>query len=165
MMLDDSWNGQADLRRAFSRFATGVTVVTTHDAELGPVGFTANSFASVSLAPPLVLWSISNSATRHDVFAGAQSFAIHVLSEAQQDVAQHFVQEGGGFDSYDWEADAVGVPLLHGCLARFACEMHQTVSAGDHTIMIGRVTGLAQREGAGLAYMNSRFGTFTTADG
>ncbi|MEO0937098.1 MAG: flavin reductase family protein [Pseudomonadota bacterium] len=161
MMRDDSWNEQADLRRAFSRFATGVTVVTTRDAALGPVGFTANSFASVSLDPPLVLWSIGSAATRHDVFAGAQRFAIHVLAEAQKDIASHFVQEGGGFDAFDWHADADGLPHLNGCLARFACEMHQTITAGDHTIMIGRVTTIAQREGAGLAYMNSAFGTFT----
>jgi len=157
MMLDDTWADEADLRRAFSRFATGVTVVTVHDPSQGPVGFTANSFSSVSLDPPLVLWSIASSASRHDVFAQAERFAIHILGAEQQGIAAHFVKDGGGFDGFDWSADAHGIPALHGCLTRLSCTRHAAVPAGDHTILIGRVTALAQREGAALAYLNSRY--------
>lgn len=158
-MLDDTWNGEADLRRAFSRFATGVTVVTTHAPGQGAVGFTANSFSSVSLDPPLVLWSIARRAARYDAFAQAEHFAIHILSAEQRGIAAHFVSDGGGFDQFDWAPDENGTPALHGCLARLACTRHEAVSAGDHTIIIGRVTGLAQREGAALAYINSRYAT------
>ncbi|MEM8578894.1 MAG: flavin reductase family protein [Pseudomonadota bacterium] len=164
-MLDDTWDGTADLRRAFSRFGTGVTVVTCTSPALGPLGFTANSFSSVSLTPPLILWSIGRDAVRHDPFAEAQDFAIHILADDQQDLAEHFVRNGGDFDQFDWH-DAGGVPYLEGCLARLACTRHEAVAAGDHTILIGRVTAIAQREGVGLAYMNSAYGTMACdADG
>lgn len=161
-MLDTTWTGTGDLRRAFGRFATGVTVVTCTDPALGPLGFTANSFSSVSLDPPLVLWSIARSAQRHDAFAHAQDFAIHILANDQRDLAQHFVKRGDGFDTLPWH-NADGVPALDGCLARLRCTRHQAIPAGDHTILIGEVKGLAQRDGTGLTYMNSAYGTVQTA--
>ncbi|WP_318173645.1 flavin reductase family protein [Pseudosulfitobacter pseudonitzschiae] len=148
------------LRHAFGRFGTGVTVITTQ-SEIGPLGFTANSFSSVSLAPPLVLWSLSNTSRRHDAFAQAQHFSIHVLTDAQADMALHFAANGEGFDAYPHDIDAQGVPLLHGCLARFDCTHHASHPAGDHSIILGRVTQVATKAtGAGLAFDQGQYGRF-----
>ena len=120
-----------------------------------------NSFSSVSLPPPLVLWSLSNTSRRHDAFAQAQHYSIHVLADAQADMALHFAANGEGFDAYPHDIDAQGVPLLHGCLARFDCTHHASHPAGDHSIILGRVTQVATRAtGAGLAFDQGQYGRF-----
>lgn len=148
------------LRHAFGRFGTGVTVITTV-SEIGPLGFTANSFSSVSLNPPLVLWSLSNTSRRHDAFAQAQHYSIHVLTDAQADMALHFAAKGDGFDAYPHDIDTHGVPLLHGCLARFDCTHYAAHPAGDHSIIVGRVSQVAAKAtGAGLAFDQGVYGRF-----
>ena len=136
------------LRDALGRFATGVTIVTTRTAEDGaPIGITANSFASVSLDPPLVLWSAARASMRHQHFAAAQAFAIHVLREDQEALARHFTRDGMAFDGLDW-ASAEGLPVLRGVIARFECVTEATHEGGDHTIIIGRVTRFMQDPGS-----------------
>ena len=111
-----------DFRDALGRFATGVTVVTC-EAD-GPLGITANSFASVSLDPPLVLWSPARGSRRFDAFAGARHFAIHVLGAEQEALGAGFSSSGEAFEGLELERNAEGVPLIAGCLARFECRAH-----------------------------------------
>ncbi len=145
-------------RRALGRFGTGVTVVTTLSAR-GPVGITANSFASLSLNPPLVLWSPARSSTRHDAFVAAAHFAIHVLSAAQEDVCRHFTRAGGNWDRIAHEIGAHGLPLISGCAAVFECTREAIHNGGDHTLVIGRVSRARYTDGDTLMFVNGRIGS------
>jgi flavin reductase (DIM6/NTAB) family NADH-FMN oxidoreductase RutF len=146
------------LRAAFGRFATGVTLVTTMGPQ-GPVGFTANSFSSVSLDPPLVLWSPARASRRFGVFAGAAHYAIHVLGTEQGDLIRRFGREGEGFSDLPHEMTAEGLPTLP-ALARFDCAAHAAHDGGDHAILVGRVLRVAVREGAPLVFSQGRYGGF-----
>jgi flavin reductase (DIM6/NTAB) family NADH-FMN oxidoreductase RutF len=148
------------LRDAFGQFATGVTVVTIMGPD-GPMGFTANSFSSLSLDPALVLWSLARSSQRFAPYAGAEAFAIHVLSQAQSDLPARFSRGGAGFAGLEGLANAEGVPVLRGALARFDCHRHATHDGGDHLIIVGKVLRLTLEEGAPLVFAQGRFGGFT----
>ncbi len=148
-----------DLRDALGRFATGVTVVTAQGPH-GPVGITANSFASVSLDPALVLWSPAKSSSRFPVFAEARHFAIHVLGDDQRDLAAHFVRHGQDFGALDYADGPGGAPCLGRCLARFACKTEAVHDAGDHVIIIGAVLEAALAEGAPLVFSQGTYGHF-----
>lgn len=143
-------------RDALGAFATGVTVVTVPSGE-GPIGITANSFASVSLDPPLVLWSPAKASKRYHYFKGAPFFAIHVLDGHQQALCNGFTQSKSAFDGLDWVTGDQGVPHIRGCLARFECALEAEHDAGDHTIIIGRVRGAAFRTGSPLLFQGGRF--------
>lgn len=151
-----------DLRRAFGRYGTGVTVVTTRTAD-GPLGMTANSFSSVSLDPPLVLWSPATSSKRHDAFAQATHFCIHVLCSDQLPLAQHFASQGHDFNGFEWAAGPNDVATLKGCLATFHCAAHAVHPAGDHSLILGIVQHAAEHAGdaTGLLFKQGRFGQFT----
>lgn len=150
-----------EFRDALGRFATGVSVVTT-DSEIGPLGITANSFASVSLDPPLVLWSPAKFSRRYKAFAEAPHFAIHVIGAWQRDLCERFSRDGTAFDGTDWQLGDHDVPLLNGCLARFECTTVATYPGGDHCIVVAKVTHAEWREGAPLVFSQGRFGTFDT---
>lgn len=160
----DQFTPSADTERAFRDalgcFATGVTVVTCRDAE-GPLAMTANSFAAVSLDPPLVLWSPAISSRRHDSFVNAEHFAIHVLSTDQHAMCRDFAMNGRAFDCAPWHEDDTGVPLLDGCLARFTCSKFAAHPGGDHTIILGRVTDVARSAGKPLVFAQGAYGRFT----
>lgn len=143
-------------RRALGAFATGVTVVTAESPE-GPVGITANSFASVSLDPPLVLWMPARDSARFALFEKAERYAIHVLHRDQREVCDAFTRDRAAFDGLDWAPDEDGVPEIAGCLARFRCRHHATHEGGDHLIIVGRVTGAAARDGLPLMFQGGRF--------
>jgi flavin reductase (DIM6/NTAB) family NADH-FMN oxidoreductase RutF len=143
-----------ELRNALGQFATGVTVVTI----AGPQGFTANSFASVSLDPPLVLWSPARASARFPAFSNARHFAIHVLAEDQFGLSRHFVRGGQGFEGVEHEVSAEGVPLLAGTLARFECVQEATHDGGDHLIVIGRVLRFAVGQGKPLVFAQGGYG-------
>jgi flavin reductase (DIM6/NTAB) family NADH-FMN oxidoreductase RutF len=143
-------------RDALGAFATGVTVITTHSVD-GPVGITANSFASVSLDPPLVLWSPAKVSKRFDLFIDAPHFAIHVLDGHQQQLCDSFTRDKSAFDGLDWMADQNNTPLIRGCLARFECKLEVAHDAGDHVILIGRVERAAFRSGLPLLFQAGRF--------
>jgi len=151
-----------DLRRALGQFGTGVALITAQ-TDAGPLGMTANSFSSVSLDPPLVLWSAARNSKRHDAFAGAAAFCIHVLSAEQMDVATHFAGQGHDFSPYDWGDGPNGAPTLHGCLATFHCAAYAVHGAGDHSIILGQITSAAIQpdERDGLLFKRGRFGRFT----
>ncbi|UWR25284.1 flavin reductase family protein [Sulfitobacter sp. S223] len=151
-----------DLRRALGQFGTGVALITAQ-TDAGPLGMTANSFSSVSLDPPLVLWSAARSSKRHDPFVAASAFCIHVLSAEQMSLAQHFASQGHDFDPYPWDAGPNGAPTLHGCLATFHCDTYAVHAAGDHSIILGQITAAAVQpdERDGLLFKRGRFGRFT----
>jgi flavin reductase (DIM6/NTAB) family NADH-FMN oxidoreductase RutF len=153
--FDPSQDSRA-FRDALGAFATGVTVVTVPSAD-GPVGMTASSFASVSLDPPLVLWSPAKSSKRFGYFRHAAHYAIHVLDSHQQEVCNGFSKDRHAFDTLDWSKDPNGVPHIEGCLARFTCTQEAVHDAGDHVIIVGRVTHAAFRPGLPLLFQGGRF--------
>lgn len=152
----DPLTDQRAFRNALGAYATGVTVVTVPSDD-GPIGITANSFASVSLDPPLVLWSPAKSSKRFNYFSGAPHFAIHILDAHQQACCNGFTKDRSAFGDLDWETGEHGVPLINGCLARFECDLHAEHDAGDHTIIIGAVTRAFSREGLPLLFQAGRF--------
>ena len=149
------------LRDAFGQFATGVAVVTTRTAQ-GPVGVTVNSFSSVSLDPPLTLWSIERHSNRYDVFSTSENTAIHILSRDQEELCLAFAKDGDAFDLVEWHEGPDGVPLLHGCLARFQCRRFSQHDAGDHTILIDQILDAAMGEGEALTFFRGQFGGIAT---
>ncbi|HMO08713.1 MAG TPA: flavin reductase family protein [Paracoccaceae bacterium] len=146
-------------RDALGRFATGVCVITANGPD-GHMGFTANSFSSLSMDPPLVLWSPAKSSQRYPVLVAARHYAIHVLGDGQSDISRRFVRGGAGFEGLGHPVNAEGVPLIPGCLARFECEQHALHEGGDHTIVVGRVIRAALAEGAPLVFSGGKYGTF-----
>jgi len=134
---------QADaraLRNAFGCFTTGVTIITTRTAEGAPAGFTANSFASVSLDPPLALVCVDLAASSLPAMEASGVFVVNVLHAGQQETASRFVRKDGDrFEATDYETWRTGAPVLSGCMANFECETHQAFDAGDHRVFIGRV--------------------------
>lgn len=147
-------------REALGRFATGVTVITI-DGPAGPMGFTANSFSSLSIDPALVLWSVAKSAQRYPYFSEARHFVIHVLGADQAALIARFHRTGTGFEGLDHVLNANGVPLVAGALARFECERHAAHDGGDHLIIVGRVLRVACQEGAPLVFSRGQIGRFT----
>ncbi len=146
-------------RDALGRFSSGVTIVTANTPE-GPVGMTANSFTSVSMEPPLVLWCPAKSSSRYALFADATDFAIHVLEAKQKELALAFARSGTAFDAVDTARSDRGVPVFDSCLARFECETYGFHDAGDHSIMVGLVRHAAFRQGAPLIFSQGTFGRF-----
>jgi flavin reductase (DIM6/NTAB) family NADH-FMN oxidoreductase RutF len=151
-------------RSALGAFATGVTVITVRDAQGQPAGITANSFASVSLDPPLVLWCPKRDSRRYDTFTQAPAFAVHVLSRDQQTVCDAFVRRAGAFDAVPWRDGPEGLPLLDGSLALFLCRREAILPAGDHSIILGRVWQAFRRDGAPLVFQGGRYGAFQPAN-
>lgn len=156
-----SQDRQKALRRAFGCFGTGVTVVTV-ETENGPLGMTANSFSSISLDPPLILWSPAKNSKRHDFFVNAENFCIHVLSAHQLSLAEHFATQGSDFSQIDWGAGPLDAPAISGCLAEFHCTTHAVHPAGDHSLILGEVKHVMQSEedAPGLLFDKGRFGRF-----
>lgn len=144
------------LKRAFGAFPTGVTVVTTwHGGE--PRGFTANSFTSVSIDPPLLLVCHAHGGSSGTAFADAQGFAVNILSAEQEAVAMRFASKiPDRFATIAHERGRNG-PLIEGCASWLDCAMERTVNAGDHTILIGRVERHAAHGLPPLAYWNGQF--------
>lgn len=146
------------LRTAFGSFMTGVTVVTLLDAQGRPLGFTANSFASVSLDPPLLLVCLANTSSNYEAFAKTQKFAINILSQSQVEVSNTFARPGDDrFANVDWQVGPHGSPVLAGVSAWFDCATFKTVDAGDHLILIGEVKGFDCTEAPGLGYARGAY--------
>lgn len=148
-----------ELRAAFSRFATGVCVVTAVTPS-GPIGMTANSFSSVSLSPPLILWCPAKSSVRTQYFTAASHFAVHVLCTSQSELADSFARDGRAFDGLEMSAGHGGVPLIAGCAARFECAARAVHDAGDHLIQIGEVLRAKTGPAEPLVFSCGGFGRF-----
>lgn len=141
------------LRSAFGRYMTGVTVVTTKAPDGSLVGFTANSFTSVSLDPPLLLVCPGRHLSSFDVFSKTNHFAINILAEGQESVSNTFAADKGDrFDKTNWSADHNGCALISGRTAGFSCTVTQRVEAGDHMVLFGHVTDFDSSERPGLGY-------------
>ncbi len=143
---------------------TGVTVVTAHDENGAPLGFTANSFTSVSLDPPLVLVCVANTSRNFETLVKATGFAINILAEDQIDISNTFARPvEDRFATVDWHEGPHAAPILEGASAWFDCSMHKTVDAGDHTILIGQVEGFDATAAPGLGYARGAYVTPSTA--
>ena len=148
----------AALRRAFGSFPTGVTVVTTLDADGRPRGMTANSFASVSLDPALLLVCIGHGAASFSAFAQCRSFAVNMLRDDQQDVSSRFASKSAmKFAGIGYTARHTGAPVLDDCLTWFDCTVHQRVCAGDHTVLFGHVQQFCTGHAAPLRFCRGRY--------
>lgn len=151
------------LRAAFGRFATGVTVVTAA-SDRGPIGITANSFASVSLDPPLLLWCPAKLSRRHDAFVTAGRFALHVMGTGQDKLTWGFANSAEAFEHCDWEVSDHGVPLIAGCPARFECTTRDRLDAGDHTVLIGHIDRVTTEPDAEVrVFLDSDYGHFVSS--
>ncbi len=128
------------LRAALGRFATGVTIISCRASDGTPVGLTANSFNSLSLQPPLVLWSLRNESPNMEAFLAASHFAVNVLAENQIELSRLFASPAADkFDEGMWADGLGGAPVLAGCAAVFQCVQSSSQAAGDHVLFIGQV--------------------------
>jgi len=144
-------------RKALGTFTTGVTIVTAADAA-GDVGMTVNSFSSVSLAPPMVLWSIGRTSTHVDSFLQAEHFAVHVLASEQDDLATRFAtKDVDRFADMAVGRGVAGVPLLDDVVARFECRTAHRYDGGDHVIIVGEVLSFMQWDREPLVFKAGRY--------
>lgn len=167
-----------ELRSAFGTFMTGVTIVTTNNSGVdngdneklagdipgiedkieGNIGFTANSFTSVSLDPPLLLVCLAKSMSCCSVFKNCSHFAINILAEAQEDISNLFASyHGDRFAKIKWSADAYGSPIIEGVTTSFSCSNYQQIDAGDHMILIGKIDQFSSTGNEGLGYSNQGY--------
>jgi len=150
-----------EFRQALGTFATGVTVVTTTDSNGLPRGFTANSFTSVSLEPPLVLVCLASDAATCPVFTDSGFFNVNVLAENQQDVASIFASPGDDrFEKVSWSIGENGRPILDDTISRFECQTSEVYEAGDHFILLGRVTDYNFSSRSPLVYCSGSYVEF-----
>lgn len=153
----------AEFRTALGGFVTGVTVVTTLDSDDAPFGVTASSFNSVSLDPPLVLWSLAKTAQSIAAFCGSGHFAVHVLAADQASLSNHFARSGGDkFSSLEWEKGLLGSPLLTPYASRFECRTLHQYEGGDHIIFVGEVVNCDQQNGRPLVFHHGSYAELAT---
>lgn len=149
-------------RDALSSFATGVTIVTARDASNEPIGMTASSFNSVSMDPPLVLWSVTKTALSSEAFRTAEHWAVHVLASDQTDLSNRFAKSGEDkFSDVSWAPNADGVPIIDGCVACFECRSWQAYDGGDHWILVGEVLSIMREPRESLVFCS---GSYAVAD-
>ncbi|MDK9702967.1 MAG: flavin reductase family protein [Sulfuritalea sp.] len=148
------------LRDALGEYATGVAVITARAADGTPAGVTINSFASVSLQPPLVLWSLGLQSPALAVFESCSHYAVNVLAADQVEFSQRFAQSHGDkFAGIDMEVGAGGTPLLPGCSAWFECRNEMRHPGGDHLIFVGHVENFRRESKPPLIFHGGRYRT------
>ncbi len=149
---------ERQFRDALAQFATGVTVICVRRADGRYVGFTANSFNSVSLDPPLVVWSLHRQAENLAAFQSAQRYAINVLAGDQIELARRFSRpHADRFAGVPYRLGAADAPLIEGCVAWFECRHHAQQNAGDHVLFIGEVETCERTSGTALVFHHSRY--------
>ena len=154
---------RAEFRRLMGLFTTGVCVVSVARPGGAIAAMTVNSFVSVSLDPMLVCWSLQNGSSQFDTYAGADRFAVSILSEGQGDLARRYAARGDSqlrHDDFEWSAD--GLPVIRSALGHIECSRWSQYPAGDHVMILGEVTGLAPAHGfdavpAPLGFFNGQF--------
>lgn len=144
-------------RRALGAFATGVCVVTADTSE-GPLGITVNSFTSVSLDPPLILWCLDEASDRWPAFAAADRFAVHVLNAEGQPDSERFAWGICRLEADEYVADPDGPPLMPHAVARFVCSTADRIQMGDHMVIVGRVESFESAPGDALVFYKGRYG-------
>lgn len=146
-------------RSALGKFPTGVTIITCKNDEGELIGMTASSFNSVSLDPPLVLWSVDKSARSAKAFTDSYDFAVHVLADDQQEISNLFARQGvDKFAEVEITECDKGVPLLENYCARFRCTMEHQYEGGDHIIIVGRVIDFESTDKQPLIFHSGRYG-------
>jgi 4-hydroxyphenylacetate 3-hydroxylase, reductase component len=146
------------LRSALGRFATGVTVISAQTADKHVHCMTVNSFASLSLDPPLILWTLRSRSARYHTFSKTHEFSVSVLAETQIDIARkHAAPPPDGFAHRDWKAYLKGCPIIDGASAHFICKGHTEVNKGDHVILIGEVTEFVEHHHPPLVFMGGKY--------
>lgn len=146
------------LRRAFGCFPTGVTIITTHTGNGDPVGLTVNSWTSLSLDPPLVLWALGRHSASLPVFETCDHFAVNILAEDQAWLSRRFATRGDDrFAGVAMRAGRDGVPLIEGCSAHIECRMHSRLPGGDHLVLIGEVDRVDVLARPPLVYVKGRY--------
>lgn len=161
MSSTDSLNpeeAQLAFRACLGQFATGVTVVTCSGDDGHPCGITANSFSSVSLDPPLVLWNIAKSSNSLSAFLDASDFAVHILTDEQLPLSIQFARSDHTmFNGVNFGRSNAGVPILPDCLALFECSTRQIHDSGDHHIIVGHVDRFTWTHGEPLLFFRGRY--------
>jgi flavin reductase (DIM6/NTAB) family NADH-FMN oxidoreductase RutF len=147
-------------RAALGRFASGVTVVTTRDAEGKPRGVTVAAFASLSLSPPRVLVCLGSASRAHDVVRDAGRYVVNVLAEGQEEASRRFARPGAEPDSFEgiaWREGGHGLPVLTDAIAAIECRVTDALPGGDHTIFVGEVEETTVAEGKPLLYFRGGY--------
>ena len=155
-----------ELRHAFGRYATGIAVITTLDEQGKPYGITINSFASVSMAPPMISWNVIRGSTAHATIMRAQRFVVNVLGKEQRRIAQQMAGPiPERFREIPCGRSRHGLPVIDDALATFECEVHAMVPAGDHDIVLGVIEHFTHRDGPPLVYWRGAYATATGETG
>lgn len=149
-----------EFRNALGQFPTGVCVITAHPEGYQPFGMTVNSFASVSLDPPLVLWSLQNNSECFEAFAKADKFAVNILASDQQELSNLYAKKGDhNLQPGHFRIGKTGNPVLRGALTTFETRIWARYPGGDHIILVGEVLEMEQRPtGAPLLFHAGRYG-------
>lgn len=146
-------------KEVMGNYPTGVTVVTTVDESGTPLGLTVNSFASVSIDPLLILWSIDKNVSSYEPFSKTDKFAVHVLADDQADICSLFAMKGTDrFGSCEWKLSEHNLPIIAGASGVLQCKTFKTIDAGDHTILIGEVIDIKNYKKDPLLYHRRKFG-------
>ena len=155
-------NHKPELRQAFGRFATGIAVITTLDANGQPYGLTINSFVSVSMEPALISWNVIRGSTAHQIISQQGKFIVNILAHDQKYVAQQMTGPiEQRFNGVACTPSDDGLPLIDGALATFECNTHALMQAGDHDIVLGQVSRFTHHEGPALVYWKGRYASAT----
>lgn len=152
---------ERDFRNCLGSFTTGITIATTADSDKNPCGVTINSFTSVSLKPPLILFNLGKESYHHETFTHAEGFVMNILSEQQITHAQLFANSfSSPWDAIDHGKTPNGLPALKGCAALLECERYAVYEGGDHSIIVGKVTHLEYHHDAfPLLYFRGKYHT------
>ena len=145
-----------NLRFALGKYITGVTIVTCN-SDSGPIGITANSFSSLSLSPPLVLWAPAKASKRHDTFLEAGKFIVHIASENQIELCKGFSKSAYGESELIWTYNDEGDAFIKNCSARFECIKYNHFDGGDHSIIVGEVKKFESTDQKPLVYLEGDY--------
>jgi flavin reductase (DIM6/NTAB) family NADH-FMN oxidoreductase RutF len=151
-----------ELRNALGCFATGITVITALDESKAPVGLTANSFTSLSLDPPLVLFCVDRTIKSFQAIHANRHFAVNILREDQENISRQFAKSGADkWSGIKFETWDTGCPILGGCIANLECDVEQVFEGGDHIIVVGKVRRMVFDQDAEcrpLLYFKGKYG-------
>jgi len=150
------------LRQALGRFATGVALVAVRADDGQPLALTINSFSSLSLDPPLVLWSLGRQSGRHEAFARATQWSVNILQQSQLALARRFAaRDAAGASDAGFVPGCTDAPVLRSALAGFECRRRDALDFGDHTLLIGEIVAVHRSEGDPLVFYSGKFRTCT----
>ncbi len=151
-----------EFRAALSRFPSGITVVTTRDADGRFFGITVSAFCSLSLDPPRVLVCIEKTTGSHEALLGSQAFVVNMLSSDQRSVSERFASTlDDKFEGIDLETGLDGIPVLLGCIANLECRVTGAYDGGDHSIFVGEVEKAAVNDGDPILYFRGDYRTIS----